>query len=246
MSFSTNDPLSPLVTKDARIGLKENYDGSLTVDIRYAWGYGNTGWELSINLPTKDNLFREAVTVPGTARLWSDCGRSEAKYSGDFVFCATMAEGGTVSMTVSGTMEDAFELSISRAIPTYKEPEDEPGLLLVEQAIMGYDVFVNQTNRDIILTMKPYFNDNHYTFTLPAGSQIEKVRNMAYGEYEGIDSMESISVNCQGKTIDYTNNQGPFSPEFRTNKQVWKPVIRDGIMAILVYSYSTYDLSFIE
>lgn len=246
-SFSEDEEMAEIITKEATLRMESSNDGKGHINIMYSWA--NTGWELDFEVPCSfENGFNlDNQSVEGFSCLWYDNVRNKEVYSGEFTVSAYTSPENSFSITVSGRMSGPFKLVINGIEPVSGPVEKEDSFVIIDQALGGWDVFRNLLDKDIKLTMTEFRTGDVFSFNIAPGGVIEKAAYIDDGEnvYNGIDLMESIIVECDGKAESFKFGDAPFSHDTRLSEKTLKPVLMNGILGIMIYTTNTYIISFL-
>ena len=239
--------MEPLITKEATLRFEKEENGAVELIIRYAWA--RTGWELKMMLPSdvlgkKSKL--EDQSVPGSAILWYDGGRRFVEYEGDFMLSMRIEEGDViVFLSVSGEMSDPFWLYVSEADPLNGEVEKEESMVIIDPVYAGYDRFVNNLDHDVAITAIEAMSGKSFSWAIPQNGVFEQPCYLfgGDGQYTGLESMKSITLECDGQTNVYSFGDDPFSFSVRESETLLKPVICIGVLGVIPYYVNTYTIS---
>ena len=238
-SFSAEGVPEDLITREATLCVERNAD-TVSLSVRYAWA--NTGWELGFSLPA--GAEGEETVAEGLAVIWTDGGRKQAEYQGEFLVRADISDPAAIQLSVSGEIEEPFTLNIDEVAVLTQEVEKETGWVIVDQFFCGYDRFVNKTGQDITLTvMDGQDEETTYSWDIPADGEVSQATWMDVDAYPGLDNLHTIVVKYEGGDTAFTFGEAPFSPESREVKTSLHPAVFDGILAVLERNTCTYTIT---
>lgn len=242
--FSQESELSPVITKEATLAIKTTEKGETHFNIRYAWA--NTGFELSLILP--DSLVgtydAKSITASGVSKIWDDSGRWTKDYSGNYTVSASRNDSGNVQATISGELAGSFQLNILSTSPLTGEVEKEEAGVIVDYAMTGYDVFYNNTEKDITIKATDSMSGEEFTFFVPKKTEVRQAVFFTdiFTAYHGLEFAKTLSLGFNGTYFPFYYGIAPFSNESRLSEVLPYPRLLDGILVVDRMTINTYTL----
>lgn len=235
------DKSEPLITKQATLSFNKLQSGETELRVSYSWW--ETGWDLAVVLP-EDYFGIENMPLAGSSRLWLDehnpNGLISINYPGTINATIAENEDGGIRIALSGYMLDSFDLEISGITPLEGELEREEALVIVEFMQYGKDFIVNETDKDMMLTVNTAIPEKAYEFSIPANGTFEV--NTYEDGFMGLSSANSITLSDGTTERSYSYGENPFSRESAKSELHLQPYVFDGILANLKLCYMTYTI----